>query len=287
MLTKPFHHCSLCLPNVMYIALFTCNTVDYILSLTIFLIKQTTFTEKTMKIILDLNSYVKQTCEKVLQPLLLQNDCKEIKINTSSWVFEKCLLQPDKEEWKELTNWKIEESQKRQTIPVHGKLKVQENNIYLQVYIKYWKLRELTQADINNANYLKEYFKQQDAGLSAKEEGSKEEQYYSCKLLLGPFSKDKLTNRSQKASLNVGIHIQDLKFEFPIIGQFKLYKTFKGNLTYMTEDQYKNSIKFLRGRNREIKLDGQYTKGTQEDPRNWLDDTEMKAQLRKRRYKYI
>ena len=135
----------------MYIALFACNTVDHILSLTVVLIKQTTFTEKTMKIILDLNSYVKQTCEKVLQPLLLQNDCKEIKINTSSWVFEKCLLQPDKEEWKELTNWKIEESQKRQTIPVHGKLKVQENNIYLQVYIKYWKLREITQADLDHA----------------------------------------------------------------------------------------------------------------------------------------
>ena len=90
-LTKPFHQCSLCLHNIRYMALFACNTVDYILSLTVFLIKQTTFTEKTMKIILDLNNYVKQTCEKVLQPLLLQNDCKDIKINTSSWVFEKCL----------------------------------------------------------------------------------------------------------------------------------------------------------------------------------------------------
>ena len=173
--TKPFHQCSLCLPNVMYIALFACNTVDYILSLTVFLIKQTTFTEKTMKIILDINNYVKQKCEKILQPLLLQNDCKDIKINTSSWVFEKCLSQPDKEEWKGLTDWKIEESQKRQTIPVHGKLKVQENNIYLQVYIKYWKLREITQRDLDYACWMKNQFKQEQDVLSA-EEGSKEEQ---------------------------------------------------------------------------------------------------------------
>ena len=86
--------------------------------------------------------------------------------------------------------------------------------------------------------------------LGYQQIGSKEEQYYSCKLPLGPFSKDKLTNRSQKASLNVGIHIQDLKFEFPIIGKFKLYKNFKGNLTYMSEEQYENSVTFLRGRNR-------------------------------------
>ena len=164
-----------------------------------------------MKIILDLNQYVKQTCEKVVQPLLLQNDCKDIKIDTSSWVFVKCLSQPNKEEWGGLTEWKIEESQKRQTIPVHGKLKIQDNNIYLQVYIKYWKLREVTEADIDRACLMEEYIIQNKILLSA-EEGSKEEQYYSCKLLLGPFSKDKLTNRSQKATLNFGIHLQDLRF---------------------------------------------------------------------------
>ena len=47
----------------------------------------------------------------------------------------------------------------------------------------------------------------------------------------------------------------------------------------MKEDQYKESIKFLRGRNREIKLDGQSSERKNEDPRNWLNDTEMKEKL--------
>ena len=143
-----------------------------------------------------------------------------------------------------------------QTIPVHGKLKIQDNNIYLQLYMKYLKLKEITAADTEYAQYLNEKYKDQNKILLSAIEGTKEDQYYSCTLLLGPFSRDKLTNRSQKATLNFGINIQDLKFEFEI-GQYKLYKTFRGNLTYMKEDQYKESIKFLRGRNREIILDGQ------------------------------
>ena len=104
-----------------------------------------------MKIILELNQYVKQTCEKVIQPLLRENGCKDLKIDTTSWQFIIAKSKPSKEEWGGLVDWKIEESQQRQTIPVHGKLKIQDNNIYLQVYIKYWKLREVTAADIENA----------------------------------------------------------------------------------------------------------------------------------------
>ena len=51
-------------------------------------------------------------------------------------------------EWQEITNYKVEDSQKRQTIPVHARLKVQEKQIYLEVYIKYWNLREVTTKDI-------------------------------------------------------------------------------------------------------------------------------------------
>lgn len=102
-----------------------------------------------------------------------------------------------------------------------------------------------------------------------------ERQYYSCTLPLGPFSRDKLTNRSQKATLNFGINLQDLKFEFRV-GHFKLYKTFRGNLTYMEENIYKKSVKILTGRNREIKLDGQSREGRDQDPRHWFNDTEMK-----------
>ena len=162
-----------------------------------------------MRVKLYLNHYVKQTVQKVVQPLLLQNDCKNFQINTSSWMFEKHWSEPNKEEWEELTKYKVEESQKRQTIPVHGKLKIQEANIYLQVYIKYWNLREVTTTDLEKTRHMQAKYNQEKVLLSA-DEGNKEVRYYSSKLLLGPFNKDKLTNRSQNTTLNFGIHIQDL-----------------------------------------------------------------------------
>ena len=100
-----------------------------------------------MKIILELNQYVKQTCEKIIHPLLRDNGCKDPKINTTSWQFIIANSPPNKEEWSGLAEWKIEETNPRQTIPVNGKLKIQDNNIYLQVYMKYLKLREITEAN--------------------------------------------------------------------------------------------------------------------------------------------
>ena len=122
-----------------------------------------------MKVILILNHYVKQTVQKVVQPLLLQNDCKEFKINTSTWEFEKNLSEPNKEDWGELTKYKVEETQKRQTIPVHGKLKIHEGNIYLQVFIKYWNLREVTSEDIRTIEWLRHEYKQEQVMPSAEE----------------------------------------------------------------------------------------------------------------------
>ena len=152
-----------------------------------------------MYIILDLNHYLKQTVIKILHPLLLENGCKEFKITTSSWKFEKCWTEPDKEEWGELTKYKVEETQKRQTIPVHGKLKIHEGNIYLQVYIKYWNLRKVTSEDISTIASMKLAYKQEQVMLSA-DEGNTQVQYYTCTMLLGNFTKDKMTNRSQKAT---------------------------------------------------------------------------------------
>ena len=141
-----------------------------------------------MKIILDLNQYVKQTCENVVQPLLLQNDCKDMKIDTSSWVFEKCSSKPSKKKWGELTGWEVQESLKKQTIQVYGGLKIKQKTMYLQLYMK----------------------------LKAAIENPKQDQYYSCKLPLGPCSRKNLATRSQKALINFGITLQDLKFEFEV-----------------------------------------------------------------------
>ena len=141
-----------------------------------------------MKVVLTLNHYVKQTVQKMIQPLLLQNECKNFQLNTTSREFEKHWPEPDKEEWQELTKYKVEESQKRQTIPVHGRLKVQEKQIYLEVYIKYGNLREITSKDIEGTEKMQIDYSQDKVMLSA-EEGNKEVRYYSSKQLLGPFNK--------------------------------------------------------------------------------------------------
>ena len=45
-------------------------------------------------------------------------------------------------------------------------------------------------------------------------------------------------------------------------------------LTYLNEEQYKDSVNFLKGRNREIKLEGQTSDRKNQDPRNCFNDTE-------------
>ena len=164
-----------------------------------------------MYILIDLNHYVKQTVTKTLHPLLLENGCKEFKIPTSSWKLEKCLTEPDKEEWEELTKYKMEQTQKRQTIPVHGKLKIHEGNIYLKVYIKYWNLKKVTSEDEINIEKLWHTYRQPCPVVPSAQLGYNQVQYYTCMMLLGNFTKDKLTSRSQQATLNFGIHIQDLR----------------------------------------------------------------------------
>ena len=52
--------------------------------------------------ILELNQYVKTTCEKVIQPLLRENGCGDLKINTTSWQFNIAKSKPEKEEWSRL-----------------------------------------------------------------------------------------------------------------------------------------------------------------------------------------
>ena len=196
-------------------------------------------------------------------------------MNTTSWQFIIANSPPNKEEWSGLAEWKIEETNPRQTIPVNGKLKIHDINIYLQVYMKYLKLREITEADIDHAIKLNKKYMDQDLEqpLLSAIEGPKEDQYYSCTLHLGPFSRDKLTNRSKMATFNFGVNVQHMKCEFRF-GNYRLYKTFRGNLTYMEENYYKSSVKVLTGRNREVKLHGQSKEGRDQDPRQWLNDHE-------------
>ena len=109
---------------------------------------------------------------------------------------------------------------------MHARLKVQEKHIYLEVYIKYWNLREVTSKDIKITEDMQEKYRQNKVMLSAKE-GDKEVRYYSSKQLLGTFNKDKLTDRSQNTTINFGIHIQDLWIQSED-KLYKLYKNFRG-----------------------------------------------------------
>ena len=227
-----------------------------------------------MYIFIDLNHYVKQNVTKTLHPLLVENGCREFKIPTSSWKLEKSLNEPDKEDWEELTKYKLEQTQKRQTIPVHGKLQIQDGNIYLKVYIKYWNLKKVTTEDEINIQKLGHTYRQPCPVVPSAQLGYNQVQYYTCRMLLGNFTKDKLTSRSQQATLNFGVHIQDLRIQDGE-KEYKLYKNFRELLTYITKEQYEDSVKFLKGRNREVKLEGHSRRNNIKDPRNWFNDTEI------------
>ena len=101
---------------------------------------------------LDLNQYVRNTTDKVLTPLLKENGCGDLKPQLKSWLFNFAKTTPDKDEWSRLIGWTdgLQGSQQRTTIPINGRLKLQENTIYLQLYMKFLKLKVITTTDINN-----------------------------------------------------------------------------------------------------------------------------------------
>ena len=78
-----------------------------------------------MKIILDLNQDVEQTVQKLLQPLLLQNNCTANEITSSTWVFEKSSSKLSKKKW----GWQVQESLKKHNIEVFGGLKITQGKL--------------------------------------------------------------------------------------------------------------------------------------------------------------
>ena len=136
-----------------------------------------------MNVFIDLNHYVKQNVTKTLHPLLVENGCREFKIPTSSWKLEKSSNEPDKEDWEELTKYKLEQTQKRQTIPVNGKLQIQDGNIYLKVYIKYWNLRTITKDDEIYIEKLWHTYRQPCPVVPSAQLGHNQVQYYAIRKL--------------------------------------------------------------------------------------------------------
>ena len=114
-----------------------------------------------MQIILDLNKDVEEKVQKILHPLLLQNNCTTNKITTLTWVFIKCSTKLSKKKSGKLTGWQVQESLKKQIIEVYGGLKIKQEKLYLQLYMK----------------------------LKAGNENPKQDHYYFCKVNLGPCSR--------------------------------------------------------------------------------------------------
>ena len=138
-----------------------------------------------MKIILDLNQDVEETVQKLLQPLLLQNNCTANEINTSTWVFVKRSSKLSKKKWGELTGWEVQESLKKQTIEVYGGLKIKQGKLYLQLYMK----------------------------LKAANDNPNQDHYYFCKVNLGPCSRKYLVTGHL---IGFEVTLQDLRFEFEV-----------------------------------------------------------------------
>ena len=138
-----------------------------------------------MKIILDLNQDVEQTVQKLLKPLLLQNNCTANEINTSTWVFVKRSSKLSKKKWGELTGWEVQESLKKQTIEVYGGLKIKQGKLYLQLYMK----------------------------LKAANDNPNQDHYYFCKVNLGPCSRKYLVTGHL---IGFEVTLQDLRFKFEV-----------------------------------------------------------------------
>ena len=138
-----------------------------------------------MQIILDLNKDVEEKVQKILQPLLLQNNCTTNKINTPTWVFIKCSTKLSKKKCGKLTGWQVQESLKKQIIEVYGGLKIKQEKLYLQLYMK----------------------------LKAENENPKQDHYYFCKVNLGPCSRKYLVTGHL---IRFEVTLQDLRFEFEV-----------------------------------------------------------------------
>merc|ERR1711895_27632 len=76
-------------------------------------------------------------------------------------VFIKCSTKLSKKKWGELTGWQVQESLKKQIIEVYGGLKIKQEKLYLQLYMK----------------------------LKAENENPKLDHYFFCNINLGPSSR--------------------------------------------------------------------------------------------------
>ena len=90
-----------------------------------------------------LNPYVRNVTEKFLTPLLRENGSEKLQPQLNIWKFTPENI-PNTGDWDRLTNYKVEDIQKSKeisTLPINGKLKLREGKLYLEIYMKFIKLK--------------------------------------------------------------------------------------------------------------------------------------------------
>ena len=172
-----------------------------------------------------LNPYVKNISEKFLTPLLRENG-SELKPQLNSWHFNPAKI-PHTGDWDKLINYKVEDIQKSKeisTLPINAKLRLNEGVIYLEIFMKFIKLKlDIGDEEIEDTNnqydkYDKKYDKYDKYDKFDKlvlihaATTPTEEDYYHCKLDIGPSTRQALTNRAKNITLQLGVNLQDLRF---------------------------------------------------------------------------
>ena len=99
-----------------------------------------------------LNPYVRNLADKFLTPLLKENGCQNLEPQLKTWWFN-IAQTPNTGEWSRLTNYNVEGmlgSQERTTLPINGRLKLSENKISLELFMKFIKIKIIDDTEMNN-----------------------------------------------------------------------------------------------------------------------------------------
>ena len=87
-----------------------------------------------------------------------------------------------------------------------------------------------------------------------------EEDYYHCNLEIGPCTRTSLTKRAKNIILQLGVNLQDLRFNLNTREILRLFRNNSGNLVYIPEDLHNSHVKRIAKENKEVKLHGQENK---------------------------
>ena len=141
-----------------------------------------------------LNPYVRNLADKFLTPLLKENGCQNLEPQLKTWWFN-IAQTPNTSEWSRLTNYNVEGllgSQERTTLPIDGRLKLSENKISLQLFMKFIKIKtiddkEMEDIEKNYATQHQRVYSSQPGMMMIEATTTGEnyqEEYYSCNLEL-------------------------------------------------------------------------------------------------------